>query len=180
LTETKRSSLGWYWLKIAVLVFVVYYALRLILFYVLYRVLPPTVYGILNLALFVAVFAALPALAYRRIMRVPDVTSTRSISVPVSKETVCELVPQLILKSKWKLIDSDKTLGHFKARIGASIWTWGETMLVDVSMNEDGSTKVDVYCEVIHHQKADHGKLDKDVDKFYRELENLINQQSKS
>ena len=164
----------------AVLVFVVYYALRLILFYVLYPILPYSVYAILSLAVFVAVFAALPALAYRRILSIPDVTSTRSMSVPVSKEVVCDLIPQVILKNKWKLMDADKTLGHFKARIGASIWTWGETMLVDVGKNDDGLTKVDVYCEVIHHQKADHGRLEKDVDKFYSELEKAIKPQTKA
>jgi hypothetical protein len=175
--EGKRRNVGSYLLKLAVVMFVLFYVLRLVLFYIIYPV-SHVAYSILSLALFAAIFCALPFFAYRKIMQTPDVTSAKSISVPVSKELVCELVPQAILKNSWKLMDADKALGHFKARIGMSIWTWGETMLVDVSKSDDGSTKVDVYCEVIHHQKADYGKLDKDIERFFSELEKLTKQTS--
>jgi len=83
-------------------------------------------------------------------------TSERSISLPVTFSLVCENVPQAVKNYDWKMMLADESHGHFQARIGMNLKTWGQVMQVDLTMADGKSTDISVKC-VAHHILWDRG-----------------------
>lgn len=93
---------------------------------------------------------------------------TISLQYPLS--TVFDVVPNVLQKLNWKVDRMDRPLGRFRVKIGMSLWTWGQTMFIDLNKIDDQTTKVQVYSEA-GGQKFDWGKNRRDIESFLRELE---------
>jgi hypothetical protein len=59
----------------------------------------------------------------------------------------------------------DRALGHFEAKVGTSLWTWGEEFSVNLATIVQGFTRIQVWGRVRYHY-YDWGKTRKDIDRF--------------
>ncbi|HZY94103.1 MAG TPA: hypothetical protein VFE98_04475 [Candidatus Bathyarchaeia archaeon] len=64
----------------------------------------------------------------------------------------------------WELNGANRALGHFDAKVGMSIWTWGEDFTVNLEKLGDASTRIQVWGEC--GQSYDWGKTRQDIDRF--------------
>lgn len=88
-------------------------------------------------------------------------------------ETVLEAVPTVVQKLSWKIDRMDRPLHRFRVKIGMSVWTWDQTMFIDINKIDEGTTQVHVFSEA-GGQVVDYGKNRKDIEKFLRELEAVL------
>lgn len=97
----------------------------------------------------------------------------KSVSVDAPFAVVCEQIPMVVERNRWKLTEVDKSQGHFRVKIGMSLWTFSQIMLIDVDRTDEGSTKVKLHCEAPHVLR-DHGQNSKMIAKFRNELDNSM------
>jgi len=100
-------------------------------------------------------------------------SSEDTISVPYASTVVFDAVPRVLAKLHWNVERIDRPLGRFKVKIGMSLWTWGQTMFIDVSKIDDKSTRVHIYSEA-SGQIFDWGKNRRDIDSFFHELKTTL------
>jgi hypothetical protein len=93
----------------------------------------------------------------------------KSFILPNSFERTIKAVPVAVARNRWKLVEGDDTSGHFQVKIGISMKSWGAVMLIDVSPEGSGSSKVNVHCST-QHQIYDYGKNYSDITKLHNEL----------
>jgi len=91
-------------------------------------------------------------------------SSERSLTLDVSFEGVCRIIPLVVSKNHWKMQEVDLEKGHFKARIGWSWHTIGSTFLIDVTGIDPKSVKIHAFCGT--RSSADPGHNEKMLTKF--------------
>jgi hypothetical protein len=102
-----------------------------------------------------------------------SISKEDTISLPYALNIVFDAVPNVLQKLEWKVDRIDRPLGRFRVKIGVSLWTWGQTMFIDLNKIDDQTTKVQVYSEA-GGQKFDWGKNRRDIENFLRELEETL------
>ncbi len=132
------------------------------------------VYFLGLIALVVVVGALVVRQSLQNMPEGTGVTSEKSIHVHATPSQLCEVIPRLVEKCGWRLMEVDSERGYFKSRIGRNFWTlYGQIFRINVSkMNED-SSKLDISCEA-YRQIVDYGRNDKMIANFQRELSNLL------
>lgn len=106
-------------------------------------------------------------------MRFDNAVTVKSLNVSASMERVSNAVAAAIVINHWKLQDSNREKGCFRAKVGMTFQTWGQVFTVTVSKVTDVSSKVHMRCETIA-QGIDFGKNDELVSKFQKQLENIL------
>ena len=99
-------------------------------------------------------------------------TAERSISRPSSFVEVCKVVPQVVSDCGWRLLEEDRTNGHFVAKIGISRKTWWQEVYIDAHEAASQETTLHLKC-VAPHVISDRGQNNKMFDKFIRGLDSV-------
>lgn len=101
------------------------------------------------------------------------VRSEKSKQINVPFEQICNAIPKVVAKNHWRSIESDANQGHFKVKIGMSIWTYGQIMEISINKASGGFSKISVNCKA-PHQLWDHGQDDRMIAKFFGVLEKYV------
>lgn len=104
-------------------------------------------------------------------LRFDNAVSVQYFSLPVPVQEVNEAIPKALASNHWRLVESCKGQGSFKARIGMTRKTWGQLVQIDVN-KADGASNIKISCESIA-QQFDLGANDMAIYKFQQELERI-------
>lgn len=96
----------------------------------------------------------------------------KSSSLALPYERVCELIPKVVAKNHWKLLEGDAKSGRFKARIGMSLHTFSSSFMIDVTASDGTSVNIHVLCGT--RSANDPGHNDRMVAKFFNQLEKAL------
>ncbi len=102
-----------------------------------------------------------------------NAVSEKTVRVSASMEQISEVIPRIVAENRWKLAEADRRAGCYKVRIGMTLQTWAQTMLIRLNKTDEMSTKVDVRCEALG-QSYDWGRNAAVIDRFCSELENTL------
>jgi hypothetical protein len=92
-----------------------------------------------------------------------------SFILTYSFERTCKGIPSVVTSNRWRLVEANEKLGHFKVKIGMSLTTFEQVMLIDVSQLDASSCKVTVHCRALH-QLYNWGKNHSDIAKLHTKL----------
>lgn len=94
-------------------------------------------------------------------------------SFPFDIDKTFNAIPLTLSKLGWKIRTIDPTLYRISARIGVSLWTWGQNVFIVVNKVDKSNSVVHISSETTH-QIIDWGKNRRDIDKFFNELESNL------
>jgi len=106
-------------------------------------------------------------------IRFDNAVTEKHMDIQGSMENVSNAVLATIAINRWKLVDSNRKQGTFKARIDMTFQTWGQVVTITVSRISDISSTVNVRCEAIA-QKFDWGKNEQVVSRFQQQLMTIL------
>ena len=89
----------------------------------------------------------------------------RTVDLSYPFEKVWEATWTALPLAGWELTRADRTQGHFDAKVGVNLYTWREDFSMDLTKNDEGSTRIHVWGKV-RHQLYDWGKTRRDIDRF--------------
>ena len=99
-------------------------------------------------------------------------SSEKSLTLNRPYGDVCRLIPKVVGRNHWKLLEGSQETGHFKARIGMSLHTFSSTLIVDLKHLDEESVSVHAFCGT--RSVNDPGHNDKMIDKFFFGLKNEL------
>lgn len=73
---------------------------------------------------------------------------------------------------QFKIVDENIDTGLITFKVGASLWSWGETFHVHLSKLETNLTELEVSSESF--QWGSWGKHEDNINDFFKELNNLL------
>jgi hypothetical protein len=91
-------------------------------------------------------------------------------TLPYRLEDVLQTIPTVVKEIGWKLEPAEPAGGHFNVRIGANMFTWGQTMVIDTLKIDDHTSKLQITSESVG-QVTDYGKNRRDIKKLIKELQ---------
>ncbi len=94
----------------------------------------------------------------------------RTVDIPYPFGRVWDAAWTALPLAGWELNTANRALGRFDAKVGMSIWTWGEDFTVNLEKLGEASTRIQVRGRV-RHQRYDWGKTRQDIDRFISLLE---------
>jgi hypothetical protein len=97
----------------------------------------------------------------------------RIVDISYPLQSVWEAAWTALPLAGWELTRADRARGHFEAKVGTSLWTWGEEFSVNLAKIGDGSTRIQVWGRV-RYQYYDWGKTRKDIDRFIYMLQIVL------
>lgn len=78
-----------------------------------------------------------------------------------------------VLALDWSLVFSDESSGSISAKTPLNMWTWGDSVSIQITRIEGGNVRVDVSSGT-SYQLVDWGKTSKNIEQFYRKLDELV------
>jgi len=97
----------------------------------------------------------------------------RAVDISFLFESVWEAAWNALPLVGWELTGTDRAQGRFDAKVGVSMYTWGEDFSVNLARVGERSTRIQVWGRV-RHQYYDWGKTTKDIDRFISMLQLIL------
>ena len=94
-------------------------------------------------------------------------------SYRLSPEELFETSLEVLNELKWKVKRVDKPLLQITAKVGMSILSWGETVLITITRLDDDNSVVSISSESTH-QIVDWGKNWRNIEKFFESIDNKM------
>jgi hypothetical protein len=130
-------------------------------------------YLLASFGVFFFLIVAIGSYARGTLRELPELRTANEKSVSIAEpfDRVCNAIPQVVARNHWKLFKADGQ-GHFTAKIGMSVHTFGSTIIIDVTRGDSGSTNIHVLCGTSSLYGQGHNE--KMITKFYRELDKTL------
>jgi len=97
-------------------------------------------------------------------------SSRKILTVNLSFDQVMPALERALGNIGANISESDRTNGRIKAKIGTSVWSWGENIIIIVTRSQSGYS-VDVESKsALSTTVADWGKNETNIQKLAREL----------
>ena len=81
-------------------------------------------------------------------MRFPNAVTETNIEFSVPMNKVCDVIPEVILASRWRLEDENKKDGRFRPETGMTLRTWRQILSIAVSQTGEICSEVNIRREV--------------------------------
>ena len=102
-----------------------------------------------------------------------NIEKSQKASFPAQPDELFLIVQEVLNQLKWKTKRVDQPLRQIIARVGMSLFSWGENILIKVDKLDDENSVVIISSETTY-QLIDWGKNRKNIEKFFSTIDYKI------